>query len=116
MQKTVRNALNSYAKNSAKCVKFTCKKQCEMRQIHMQKTMRNAANLCSKNSAKCGKLICKKQCDMRNEFRGVFCIEIWRIFEKNLQKVVWQFSIFSSFFMMIFNDNVCRDGIGWDGL
>ena len=31
MQKTVRNALNSYAKNSAKCVKFMCEKHCEMR-------------------------------------------------------------------------------------
>ena len=42
MQKTVRNALNSYAKNNAKCVKFICKKRCEMREIYMQKTVRIA--------------------------------------------------------------------------
>ena len=31
MQKTVRNAVNLFAKNSAKCGKLICKKQCEMR-------------------------------------------------------------------------------------
>ena len=60
----------------AKCVKFMCKKRCEMRQIYVQKTVRNASNLCAKtvrnarhqyakNSAKCVKSICKKQCKMR---------------------------------------------------
>ena len=51
--------------NSAKCGKFTCKKQCEMREINMQKTVRNARNLCAKNSAKCVKFMCEKQCEMR---------------------------------------------------
>ena len=69
-----------------------------MREIHMQKTTAKCIKFIGKNSAKCGKLISKKQCDMRNEFRGVFCIEIWRIFEENLQKVVWQFSIFFKLF------------------
>ena len=40
MQKTVQNAANSCAKNSEKCEKFICKKQCEMREFNMQKTMR----------------------------------------------------------------------------
>ena len=44
MQKTVRNASNLYAKNTAKCVKFMCEKQCEMREINMQKTVRNTVN------------------------------------------------------------------------
>ena len=69
MQKTVRNAANLCAKNSAKCAKLKCKKQCEMREINKQ-----------------------NQCDMRSEFCGVFCIEIWRIFsaffQENLQKIV----------------------------
>ena len=50
-------------KNSAKCVKLKCKKQCEMREIEMQKTVQNASNSYAKNSVKCVKLICKKQCD-----------------------------------------------------
>ena len=54
MQKTVQNASNLYAKNSAKCVKFICNKQCKMRQTYMQN-----------NSAKCVKLVCKKLCEMR---------------------------------------------------
>ena len=33
-------------KTTAKCGKFTCKKQCEMRQIYMQKTQRNALLFC----------------------------------------------------------------------
>ena len=37
MQKTVQIASNLYAKNSAKCVQFICKKQCKLRQIYMQK-------------------------------------------------------------------------------
>ena len=41
MQKTVRNASNWYAKNSAKCVKFVLKK-----------TVRNASNSSAKNTAK----------------------------------------------------------------
>ena len=64
-KKQLQNASNSYEKNSAKCVKFMCKNQCEMRQIHMQKTVRNAWNLCAKNSAKCVKFMCKKQWEMR---------------------------------------------------
>ena len=44
MQRTVRNAVNLHAKNSAKCGKFMCKKQYEMREIHMQKIVRNATN------------------------------------------------------------------------
>ena len=47
----------SMQKNSAKCVKFMCKKQCEMRKIRMQKTVQNASNLYAKNSAKCVKFI-----------------------------------------------------------
>ena len=35
---------------TAKGVKLTCKKQCEMRQIHMQKTVRNPLNLHAKKT------------------------------------------------------------------
>ena len=46
MQKTVHNAANLHAKNTAKCVTFlqiyVQKKQCEVRQINMQKTVRIA--------------------------------------------------------------------------
>ena len=40
-------------KNSAKCGKFMCKKQCEMRLIYVQETVRNAVNLHAKSTAKC---------------------------------------------------------------
>ena len=85
-----------------------------MREIHVQKTVQNAANLCAENSAKCVKLIyaknsakcvqliCKKQCEMRSEFRGVFCIENWRIFSvflgkfaKNCMVIFYIFQVFS---------------------
>ena len=105
--RTVQNACNSYAKNRAKCVKLICKKQCKMRAIHMQKTERNAWNSYAENSEKCVKLICKKQCEMRSEFRGVFCIEIWRIFSgfffrktcKNCMVIFYNFQAFSWWFL-----------------
>ena len=117
MQKTVRDAWNSYAKNSEKFVKFICNKQCEMREICMQKTVQNAWNLYTKNRAKFVKFIRKKQCGMRQfsanfaaflaykfgTFFSVFCRKIGR-------KLYGNFVYFSSFFVMIFSETVCRYG------
>ena len=36
----MRNASKLYAKNSTKCAKLVCKKQCDVRKISMQKTVR----------------------------------------------------------------------------
>ena len=62
-----------------------------MRQTYVQKTVRNARNKYA-----------KKQCDMRSEFRGVFGIEIWRIFsvffsEKFAENCIAIFYIFLAF-------------------
>ena len=127
----MRIACNLYAKNSAKCVKFMRKKKCEMREIYAQKTVRNACNLYAKNSAKCVQFMCKKQCEMREIYvqkNSAKCVNLsanFAVFLANkfgtfrsvfCRKIVCQFSIFSSFFMMIFNDKVCRDGIAWEKL
>ena len=98
MQKTVRNAANLHAKNTAKCGKFTCKKHCEMRQIYMQKTLRNAANLHAKNTAKCVTFPQIFYIFFAYEFGAifsVFCREICR-------KLYGNFLYVSSFFVMIF--------------
>ena len=83
-------------KTTAKCIKFIWKKQCEMRQIHMQKTLRNAL--------------------LFWKFSIFFCIWILRIFQcflqENLQKFVWQFSIFFKLFRYDFYETVSRDGKG----
>ena len=42
-----------------------CKKQCEMREIHVQKQCKMREIHMLKNSAKCVKFMCKKQCKMR---------------------------------------------------
>ena len=83
----MQNASNSSAKNSAKCVKFICKKHCELRRIYVQKS----------------------HCEMRlfsanfavflaytlGAFFSVFCRKIGRTLYGN-------FVYFSSFFVMIF--------------
>ena len=97
MQKTVQIASNLYAKNSAKCVQFICKKQCKLRQIYMQ----------------------KKQCELR-EFSANFAVFLadkfgafFSVFcRKNWQKIEWQFCVISIFFVTIFYVTVCRDGKG----
>ena len=83
MQKTGRNAVNLWAKNSAKCGKFMCKKQGEMREINMQKTVRNASNLHAKNTAKCVTFLQIFHIFFAYEFGAifsVFCREICRKF------------------------------------
>ena len=137
--KTMRNAWNSYAKNNSKCVKFICKKQCEMREINMQKTVRNASNSYAKNSAKRVKFICKKQCEMRQIHMQKTVRNAWNsyvktvrnakgisrcflhrnlahfqrfFFQENLQKNVWLFSTFFKLFHDVFYGTVCRDGKG----
>ena len=49
-------------------------------------------------------------------FPYIFCIWILRIFQcllqENLQKIVWQFSIFFKLFRDDFYETVCRDGKG----
>ena len=93
-------------KNSAKCVKFICKKHCELRQIHMQETLRIASNLCAKKSLRNASIFCK--------FCRVSCIYIRRIFQcflqENRKNIVWQLCIFFKLFRDDFYGTVCRDG------
>ena len=102
----MQNASNSSAKNTAKCVKFICKKHCEMRQIHMQKTLRIASNLCAKKSLRNASIFCK--------FCRVSCIYVRRIFQcflqENRKNIVWQFCIFFKLFRGDFYGTVCGDG------
>ena len=79
-------------KTTEKCVKFICKKLCEMREIHMQKTDRHARWISRfflhRNLA---------------HFQRFF-------FSKICKKMYANFLYFSSFFVMIFYWTVCRDG------
>ena len=53
-QKTLGNASNLHAKNTAKCIKFIGKKHCETRRIYMQETLRNASIFCKLSCKFCG--------------------------------------------------------------
>ena len=104
-------------KNSAKCVKFICKKQCKMRQIHLQKTLRIASNSYARNTANCVEFMCKKV-----TAKCVYFLQILRCFlhiheahfsvflQENRQKIVWQFCIFFKLFREDFYGTVSRDG------
>ena len=85
MQKTLRNAANLCAKNSAKCGKFKCKKHCEMRYF----------------SANFPYIFC------------IWIWRIFQCFlQESLQEIIWQFSICFKLFRDDFYGTVCRDGTG----
>ena len=81
-KKQLQNASTSYAKNSAICVKFICKKQCKMREINMKKQCEMRQLYVQKKTLRNASIFCKFSC----EICGVSCIS----FRKNLA----HFSVF----------------------
>ena len=106
VQKAVRNAWNSYAKNSAKCVKSICKKQCKMRGIYVQKTVRNAWNLFAKNSAKCVNFLQILRCLLQINLAHFSVFFAGKLAE-NWMAILYNFNLFR-------DDFLCNCVQGWE--
>ena len=96
-----------FAKNSANCVKFICKKQCEMCEISMQKTVRIASNLYAKNSAKCVNFLQILRCFLQITLAHFSVVFAGKLAE-NWMAILYIFKLFRDDFYV----TVCRDGKG----
>ena len=78
-------------RNSANCVKFIYKKQCELRQIYMQKTVQNAWNWYAKNSANCVKFRCKKTVRIASNLDAKNSANCVKFICKKTVRIAWIF-------------------------